>query len=117
MSKVRYPFGEADVITIDDGDLSSAQTIENTKTLIDISGLTAAAELDLDIDEELIPGSELYVKVSQGAAGYNVTLGDGFDTDCPDLTGDANDIDAAEFIYDGTAFQPKGPWQKVKAVV
>lgn len=110
MSKVRWPFGAAYVDAAPD--LSSAITVDNTKTILDIS-INAASTLNLTIPDELEAGAELTVKVSQDGTGRNLTLGTGFNADAPDLTGVANDVDVAEYIFDGAEFQAKGNWEKI----
>ena len=116
MTKVRYPFGPADVITVTDGDLSSV-AIQSNRTILEISGLTGAETLnlgDLSEDAEIITGSELSIVVSQGATGRNVTLGTGFHAGAPDLTGVANDVDVLELFFNGTSFVPKtAAWNKI----
>lgn len=114
MTKVRYPFGPADVITVPDGDLSGV-AIQSNRTILEISGLTGAATLNLgDLDEEIIAGSELTIMVSQDGTGRNVALGTGFHAGAPDLTGVANDVDVLELFFNGTSFVPKtAAWNKI----
>jgi hypothetical protein len=113
VAKIKWPVGPADELVNTETTTGETFTIDNVMTLLVLSGLTGAFDIDLDISEELPVGAQLYVKAIQGATGRNVTLGDGFSSHAADLTGVANDVDVREFVYDGTEFQPKGLWAKV----
>lgn len=115
MSKLKWPFGASDIKNIT-GTGAETIIIDNNKTVLKISGLTGIKTLNLDIDPELQAGAELIIEVTQGATGRNVVLGTGFQTNSPDLTGDANDVDSIVCEYDGAAFFTKSQ-TKVLAVV
>lgn len=113
--QINFPIGAAHVPTQPGTTGDLAYTIGNALTIIILTGLTGAISgVDLTLNSELPIGARLILKVVQGATGRNVVLGTGFETSDNDtLTGEANDTDILEFIFDGTAFVPIGLWEKI----
>ena len=110
---VKYPFGIASVPVIGTTGVVSI-TIDNTKTYVAVTPTAEITALDLVIDSEVPIGSELFIIVSQGGTGFDVTPNTGFRATSPVLTGVLNDVDVLEFIYDGAVFVPKAAdWAKI----
>lgn len=102
MSKVRFPFDNADVIAIA-ATGTVAATIENDMTIIDgaTTQATGNRTLNLTISHEVTIGATLAVK-TKSAATQTLTFGTGITG--PVHTGVAGKTFVALFVYDGTAF-------------
>jgi len=111
--EIRYPWGPADVQTVDGATGTLTPAIKNSKTTLIYTAPAGAVTLNLALNENLQKGDTLFIDVDQPSTGRNFTLGTGFDADAPDLTGVANDRDVLEFEFDGTAFRAKGNWEKI----
>lgn len=111
MTKIKYPMGTADVITVDAPTAGGHElTIDNNLEIIKLTGLTAATTINFAFANLLEAGARVVLDVVQGATGRNVTLGTG--AKAPVLTGVASDRDSIELIYDGTELIATGPWVK-----
>ena len=110
---IRYPFGAADVQTVNAATGTLTPAIANSKTLLVYTAPAGALTLNLALNENLQAGDELVIDVTQTATGRNVTLGTGFDAAAPDLTGVASDRDVITCVFDGTAFRARGNWEKI----
>ena len=113
IATINWPFGAADYQLADDQTGTLTPSIKNSKTILKYTAPAGALTLNLDIDSEVKAGAELTIYVFQGATGRNVTLGTGFNSQAPDLTGVANDADVINLVYDGSAFLAKSTWLKV----
>lgn len=112
-AEIKWPLGEADYQLANAATGTVTPSIKNTKTILKYTAPAGAVTINLDIDTEVKAGSELIIYVDQGATGRNFTLGTGFDTEAPDLTGVSNDSDVISLVYDGAAFLAKSTWLKV----
>ncbi len=111
-NQVSYPFGDADVQELNPGAETIEVTVENMKTILEVAP-TGAATIDLAVSKSQRKGAELIIEVTQPATGRNITLGEGFATNAPNLTGVANDVDVLVLVYDGEVYKAVGTWQKV----
>lgn len=110
---INFPFGSADLQEPSAATGATAISVEDTLTIVKLSGMTGAVTLNLTINDKLKTGSILKIIAVQNATGRNVALGTGFDATAPDLTGVANDRDCIECVYNGTAFEATTTWLKV----
>ena len=110
---INYPFGPADVQTSNAATGTLTPAISNALTVLKYTAPAGALTLNLNIDDNIPVGAELVIHVAQTTTGRNVTLGTGFDSSAPDLTGVASDVDVISCVYDGSAFLPKSTWLKV----
>jgi len=101
MSKVNFPFGNADVQTKSYA-AAIAITAENTKTIVNIGQLTGGLALTVVPDPELKKGAELLVKLQSDGTARDTTLGSGFTG--VTVAGVINKTKYATFIYDGSTF-------------
>lgn len=102
---IKFPFGDADTLTIA-ATGTTAATISETVTYVStLTTLTGNATLDLTLSTELKAGSELYIKVKTTAT-ETFTFGTGIDA--PVVTGVAGKTWTQGFWYDGTIFLPTG---------
>lgn len=111
----KFPFGAADVPTQEATTGALSYEINNLKTFIKLSGLTGiVTAINLTIADNIQAGAELIIEVVQGATGRNVAINGstGFDSNVPDLTGVANDVDVIRLEYDGSAFVATQLWNK-----
>ena len=108
---VNFPFGKADIHTQLAADTTIAITVNNYMTVIDCvtNQSTANKTINLTLGEGVPVGARLYYQVNT-AATQTTTFGTGFL--CPVLTGVLGKTFSAEFVYNGTNFQPVGaPYQ------
>ena len=110
---INFPFGPADYQLLNAGTGTLTPAISNAKTILKYTAPAGAVTLNLSIDSELQVGAELIIYVDQTTTGRNFTLGTGFDTEAPDLTGVASDSDVIKLVFDGTAFLAVSTWLKV----
>ena len=106
-SKILYPFGAADDLTLDAAQASQSLTIENRKTLVSLAP-SQATDIALAADAELPVGSEVDLLVDTGGTAYDVTFSGSHV---------GNTLSAAEqtvsgfatvtFVFDGTDFREK----------
>ena len=101
MSKVKFPFGAADVIAADAA-AAIAVTISNNKTLLTISQMAAAGTLNLTIDKDVEKGAELHVRVSADGTNRVLTFGTGMTAVAH--TNTASKTFHHTFVYDGSKF-------------
>jgi len=94
MATIKYPHGEVAVLT------AVPATITQSLTIIKISGLTEGLTVNPDLGSELPIGARVVLIVTQGATKQDVSFGANVVQD--DLTGVASDVDAWEFVYDGS---------------
>ena len=114
--KIKFPFGAAPIEAIGDAAVPDTITIQNTKTIVRKTGgfAQAVTALSLLAAGDLMVGSEVIVRIEQGATGRNVTFGSaGSAITAPALTGVANDIDVITLVWDGSAFKATTTWLKV----
>lgn len=104
MSKVKFPFGPADVITMTDA-ATIALEITNTKTIASVS-LSQAATINVTPEDDLPIGSELHLKVTSDGTARDVTLGTNITG--PTLAGTISKTKVQTFVYDGSAFLAAG---------
>lgn len=114
MSGIRYPFGDANVVVIED---EATSTIEIAGKTI-VNGPAALAQnvtISLTAANEIAIGTEVFFDVKQAATGRNLAWGTAGDTIvAPGLTGVALDRDVLTLIWDGTAFVAKAAaWAKI----
>lgn len=106
MTKVRFPFADADVIALS-ADGAQAVTIDNDMTIID--GVTTQATgnrtINLTIDDEVTVGAKLLVKLKTNGT-ETTTFGTGMTG--ATLTGAAGKTKNALFVYDGSKFVEAG---------
>lgn len=112
-ASIKWPFGPADYQLVNAATGTVTPTITNTKTILKYTAPAGAVTINLSIDSEVKVGAELIIYVDQTTTGRNFTLGTGFDTEAPDLTGVASDSDVIKLVYDGTAFLAASTWLKV----
>jgi hypothetical protein len=97
---IRYPFGEADFQT-----LTYAATIEvpvaNGLTYCTVA-LTGACTINLDIDEHLPAGAQLFIRASSDATARTITLGTGLEG--PAMAGTISKTKVTQYVYDGSKF-------------
>lgn len=110
---IQWPYAAADYQLANASTGTLTPVISSSKTILKYTAPAGALTLNLDIDDNVKAGDELTIYVDQGATGRNVTLGTGFDSEAPDLTGVANDSDVINLVFDGTAFLAKSTWLKV----
>lgn len=67
--------------------------------ILTLTGLTAATALNITAGSDIQVGATLFVRVVQGATGYNLTT----DAEGLGIVGVANDTDVATFKYFGSA--------------
>lgn len=101
MSKVKWPFGAADVVAPDYA-ATVAVTITNTKTLLTIGQLTGACTLNITPSAEQAVGDELHVRVSADGTNRVITWGTGMSGNAH--TNTASKTFVHRFVYDGTNF-------------
>lgn len=114
--KIKYPFGAAPIEAIEDAAVPDTITIQNTKTIVRKTGgfSQAVTALSLLAAGDLMVGSEVIVRIEQGATGRNVSFGlAGSTITAPNLTGVASDIDVITLVWDGSAFKATTTWLKV----
>lgn len=104
ISKVRFPFGEADLKALAYA-ATQAVTIDNAMTILSFAILTGACTVNLTIDSEVPIGSTLQVVVPATATEV-LTFGTGFTATT--ITGVAGKTKTQGFVYDGTTFKPVG---------
>ncbi|MEQ9022868.1 MAG: hypothetical protein RLN82_08930 [Pseudomonadales bacterium] len=113
MGKVRYPFNDAEALSIEDAGTSTLQIDGPAIASIDTPGQEITA-LSLLAGDTLMAGDEVVVDISQGATGRDVTFGSAGSTIvAPALTGVANDRDVITLVWTATEFIAKTAWLKI----
>jgi hypothetical protein len=88
--------------------------IQNNKTLIEISALTAAFSINLAIDPKLQDGSELTIRLIQGPGPFAVTPGTGFEAATPVSPVVASKTDCINAVLRNGVFVFVGGWSNVR---
>jgi hypothetical protein len=113
---IRFPFGAAEEQSIQDAAVPTTLVISNTLTIVKKTGgfTQAVTALSLLAAADLLIGSEVIIRIEQGATGRNVTFGAaGSPIVAPALVGVASDKDTISLIWDGTSFIARNVWQKI----
>lgn len=115
MTKVRFPFGNIDVLTMDDSATPTVTITDPFTRVINPTLGQAVTGLILDADEELPDGARVLIDITQGGTGRSVTLNATYAV-APALTGVANDRDVLELEYNsttGTFTALAAAWSKI----
>jgi hypothetical protein len=113
--EVKFPFGAAQLVELEDAATVTVDIV-NTKTILRaLAGFAQAVSLRLAASKDLMIGSEVIIDIKQNATGRNVTLADNESTiDGPNLVGVASDRDVLCLIWNGTSFVAKtASWEKI----
>lgn len=81
-----------------------AVTIDKQQTFLQPAELTGNATINLTIDEDVIAGAMLHLKLDADASNRTVTLGTGFAASLASLVVVASTVWTVSFVYDGTSF-------------
>lgn len=100
-SYIRWPFGAAEKTSVAFAAVMAA-TINNSKTVLTLAQMTAAATLNLTINSEMEVGAELIIKVSVDGTNRVLTHGTGFTGAATTLT--ASKSYCLTYVYDGSTY-------------
>lgn len=99
---VKFPFGTASTPSIAFADVIEIP-VKNMETIIDISQVTSAATIHLNIGNEVDPGANLTIIVhGDDEAGFNITFGDGMTAATHTVTKEKDF--AYSFKFNGSSF-------------
>jgi len=83
-----------------------AVTINQSQTFLTPATLTGAMTINLTINAQVTPGAEIILSATSDGTARTITFGTGFTA--PALAGVITKTLNQTFVYNGTAFVPKG---------